>query len=62
MLGCVTTVTQETHKIMKGCNCGVETDDASCYSCLRNYYNQKYHDNLKRSDVIELLNRILVSS
>ena len=36
----------------------VSMTDSSCYSCLRNYYNQKYHDDLKRSYVIEFLNRV----
>lgn len=29
--------------IVDGCGC-----DSSCYHCLRNYYNQKIHDNLDR--------------
>lgn len=29
--------------VVDGCNC-----DSSCYQCLRNYYNQKIHDNLNR--------------
>ena len=29
--------------ITKGCTC-----NPSCYSCLRNYYNQKIHDKLNR--------------
>lgn len=33
---------------MLGCTCGGESMDTSCYSCLRNYYNQKYHDLLQR--------------
>ena len=48
-----------TLEIMKSCNCGGDTGDSSCYSCLRNYYNQKHHDELKRSYVINYLNRVL---
>lgn len=36
--------------IAKGCNCS-----PSCYSCLRNYYNQKVHDKLNRKFVYDFL-------
>lgn len=36
--------------ITKGCNCS-----PSCYSCLRNYYNQKIHDLLNRRYAYEFL-------
>ena len=52
-------VLRYTLKQMKGCVCGGDEGDSSCYSCLRNYRNQKYHDVLKRSYVIEFLNNIL---
>ena len=29
--------------VVDDCKC-----DSSCYNCLRNYYNQKIHDNLSR--------------
>lgn len=48
-----------TLKQMKGCVCGGDEADSSCYSCLRNYRNQKYHDVLKRGYVIEFLTNIL---
>ena len=38
------------------CNCA---EDSSCYSCLRTYQNQKYHDIIKRSYVIEYLDKII---
>lgn len=38
------------------CKCGVET---SCYNCLRNYNNQKFHDELKRGDAMILLNLLI---
>ena len=36
--------------IMDRCTC-----DPSCYSCLRNYYNQGVHDILNRFDAAEFL-------
>lgn len=48
-----------TLKMMKGCVCGGEVGDSSCYSCLRSYKNQKYHDLLKRKYVIEFVEQIL---
>ena len=36
--------------ITKGCNCS-----PSCYSCLRNYYNQKIHDLLNRKYAYDFL-------
>lgn len=36
--------------ITRGCNCS-----PSCYSCLRNYYNQKIHDLLNRKYAYEFL-------
>lgn len=54
-------VLKYTLKLMKGCICGGEEGDSSCYSCLRNYRNQKYHDILKRKYVIDFLNAIFES-
>lgn len=51
-------VLQESLRLMKSCNCGGEEKDSSCYTCLRNYYNQKYHDILSRGLVIEILEKI----
>ena len=34
---------------MKRCTCGGSEGHSSCYTCLRNYGNQKYHDILDRS-------------
>lgn len=45
------------HGIAKSCcNCA---EDSSCYSCLRTYQNQKYHDIIKRKYVIDYLGGIL---
>jgi hypothetical protein len=34
------------------CQCG---EDTSCYNCLRNYRNQRFHDELQRGHAIQLL-------
>lgn len=47
--------------IMLKCTCGGEKADSSCYSCLRNYYNQRHHDEMKRSYVIDFVNNVLGS-
>ncbi|MDX9956450.1 MAG: DUF1998 domain-containing protein, partial [Anaerolineae bacterium] len=41
------------------CECGPET---SCYQCLRNYYNQYYHDQLKRGLAADFLESMLHSA
>lgn len=55
-------VLKRTLAIMKNCNCGDEEADTSCYACLRNYKNQKYHDILKRRYVIDFLESVGVDS
>ena len=37
---------------VSGCTCG---EDTSCYSCLRSYQNQRYHEELMRKNAIQLL-------
>ena len=49
----------EALKIMKQCNCGGPDMDTSCYGCLRTYYNQKYHDILRRGYVVRFLEELL---
>lgn len=39
--------------IVEGCTCGGEDGDSSCYFCLRNYRNQRYHDVIKRRYAID---------
>ena len=56
MLDCVL---RETLNLIKSCTCGGEAMDTSCYSCLRNYYNQKYHELLQRRYVVEFLEKAL---
>ena len=45
--------------VVEKCICGGKEGDCACYSCLCNYYNQKYHDILKRKYAIDFLNKIL---
>lgn len=49
----------QTLNIMQDCDCGGEEGDSSCYTCLRGYYNQKYHDLLNRRVVIDFLGKVL---
>ncbi len=41
---------REAFRTVAVCSCGEET---TCYGCLRNYYNQKQHDIMKRRYAIE---------
>lgn len=41
------------------CECGVET---SCYSCLRSYSNQLFHDKLSRQAAMDVLGRLRKAS
>ena len=52
-------VLRETLSLVEHCTCGGEQGDSSCYSCLRNYYNQSKHDLMKRSHVIDFLHQVL---
>ena len=52
-------VLKRTYEIMSTCTCGGDEGDTSCYSCLRSYYNQRYHDELKRSYVMDFLGQLL---
>lgn len=52
-------VLRETLQLMEDCDCGGEEMDSSCYSCLRGYYNQKFHDILNRRNVIDFLKSVL---
>ncbi|WP_148258357.1 DUF1998 domain-containing protein [Mahella australiensis] len=46
-------------KRVSQCECGGEKGDASCYGCLRNYRNQRWHDVLNRGMVMEFLKMLL---
>lgn len=39
-----------------GCSCGIET---SCYGCLRNYRNERVHDDLCRQYAIHYLETLI---
>ena len=52
-------VFEESLVQMLSCTCGGESMDTSCYGCLRNYYNQKYHDLLQRGYVVLFLKKVL---
>ncbi len=52
-------VLSETLILMRNCTCGGDSMDTSCYSCLRNYYNQRYHDSLQRGYVVRYLEQVL---
>lgn len=56
------TVLRETLKTISGCSCGGQEMDTSCYSCLRNYYNQKHHELLQRRHVINYLQQLFACS
>lgn len=52
-------VFQYTLQMLNQCTCGGDDKDASCYTCLRNYYNQKYHDRLSRGKAMSFLQNVL---
>jgi ATP-dependent helicase YprA (DUF1998 family) len=43
-------------KKVEACKCG---EDTSCYNCLRNYRNQRFHDQLQRRYAVRLLKAML---
>lgn len=43
-------VLRRAYQIVAGCKC-----EPSCYSCIRNYYNQKIHDKLDRRKAANFL-------
>lgn len=51
-------VLHQSLALIEQCDCGGDEKDSSCYTCLRGYYNQKNHDILKRSYVIDFINKI----
>lgn len=60
--GCFRMTLAKALEIILACNCGGEKLDTSCYSCLRNYYNQYCHDKMKRGFAIEALKLLLDNS
>jgi len=49
-------------QILRQCTCGGAEGDASCYTCLRMYRNQKYHDMLKRRSAIDFIQRMCAAA
>lgn len=45
-------------RLLSNCSCGGEEGDGSCYGCLRNFRNQKYHDRLNRGVAMRYLKHI----
>ena len=43
-------VVRRAYQVVHDCGCG-----SSCYNCLRNYYNQKFHDDLDRNKAAAFL-------
>lgn len=54
-------VMNTTLRLMENCKCGEPEMNTSCYSCLRNYYNQKHHDELQRGYVVNFIHKIFDS-
>ena len=50
------------YRVVKNCTCGGDLADTSCYSCLRNYYNQRQHDMLKRKYAIEFFETMMIEN
>lgn len=55
-------VLREALSTVSHCTCGGSEMDTSCYSCLRNYYNQKHHEQLQRRYVVDFLLALFSSS
>lgn len=52
-------VLQETYDFVKNCPNGDDCSiDSSCYGCMRNYDNQRYHELLRRQQVTDFLDLI----
>ena len=49
-------VLQETYNFVKFCPEKDCSENSSCYGCMKNYDNQRYHEMLKRKYVIRFLN------
>ena len=46
---------EKAYLIVKNCNCG---EDTACYSCIKNYNNQWYHEELSRKKAIDFYEKI----
>lgn len=47
------------YSIVKNCDCGGVLADTSCYNCLRNYYNQKQHEIIKRKYAMQFFEKMM---
>lgn len=45
--------------VVANCTCGGTEGDSSCYFCLRNYRNQRHHDDLKRKYAVEFFESLM---
>ncbi len=45
--------------IVDNCSCGGEEGDSSCYFCLRNYRNQRHHNDLRRKYAVDFLRNVI---
>ena len=52
-------ILKETLTFISSCPCGGDSMNTSCYSCLRNYYNQKYHEIMQRKYIVDFLSSLL---
>lgn len=50
-----TAVLDEAHRRVSNCDCGIET---SCFGCLRNAFNDRYHESLSRQGALKLLDQM----
>lgn len=48
---------EKAYSIVKNCTCG---EDTACYSCIKNYNNQWYHEELSRKKAINFYEKILI--
>lgn len=51
----ITTVLDAAYRRVDNCDCGLET---SCFGCLRNAFNDRHHEVLKRADALRLLDQM----
>ena len=49
-------------EIVSSCNCGGAEGDAVCFSCLLNYYNQRYQDKMTRRAAIDWLSSLEIDT
>lgn len=54
----IQTLVSRAVSLLSNCTCGGENGDGSCYGCLRNFRNQKYHDRLSRGVALRYLKRM----